>query len=258
MTSRQRWILIDLVLINVLLFCCIGSIALLLLTQPPGQDPLQSAVGAFQNPFSTSPPAAPNASSNLVGTPEAGWKSYSNSVDRFAISMPIAWKQIPVNPAAVASDLDLAGRQNPELYPPGAQGNSIAASIKFIGIDSAPDAIVGSFKTNVNVIHRSQLIQAPLDVYVPISLKALQDLPTASKPILHRRVLTFAGEAEEFSYHNTVRLSNQPDVATTNRQYVLVLGKEFFIINCTAPLRLEDRYVPLFEKIAASFRWIGN
>lgn len=258
MTSRQRWILIDLVLVNVLLFCCIGSVTFFLLTQPSGQDPLQSALGVIQNPFSTAPGSPPNASSNLIGTPEPGWKSYSNSVDHFAISLPAAWKQIPVDPAAVASDLDLAAQQNPDLNPPGSRSSSIASLIKFIGIDTAPDSRVGRFTTNVNVIHRSQLIEAPLDVYVPISLKALQDLPSAGKPILHRRVQTFAGEAEEFSYHNTIRMASQQDVATTNRQYVLVLGKEFFVINCAAPLRLEDRYIPLFEKIAASFRWIGN
>lgn len=254
MTSRQRSLLFVLAIANAILLCCLAPAVFILATQPPDQNPLQPALDALQIALpSPSPPAA------LQPTLEAGWKLYTVSTDNFAIALPSTWKQVPLSQADIAAEIDALGKKNPEFgNAPGAQSSSVALLVRFVGIDTAPEGTVGAFSTNIDVFHRTQLIDAPLDVYIPISLKALQDLPYASKPIFHRRVQTLAGDAEEFRYHNTLKLPNDQEVTTANREYILVHDKEFFVITCTAPLKQEDRYAPIFERIAASFRWMGN
>ncbi len=255
MTSQQKSILLILALANILLLC-IAPAAYLLLARPADQDALQSAFALFTS--SSLQITATNSPPQPTPTLEAGWKLYRVPDDGFAVALPPTWKQIPVDQSDVATDIDTLARRNPELGSAAGTQSSIAALIKFIGIDTAPEGNVGSFTTVVNIFHRTQPFEAPLDVYIPITLKALQDLPYGSKPVLHRRVQTLAGEAEEFQFHNTLKLPNDQNVTTANRQYILVHAREFYLITCTAPLKQEDRYALTFEKIAKSFRWIGD
>ncbi len=252
MTSRQKSILLALIAANGLLLC--GIVAFLALTSAD-QNPLQSAQDALQRARSS--PAALSADAALpTPTLEPGWKIYRVPSDGFALALPASWRQLALNQNDLAAVANALGDKNPEFGT--APGSSVAPAVKFVAVDSAPEGTLGSFSTNVNIFHHTQLIEAPLEVYVPIGLKALQDLPNGSKPVLHRRVQTLAGAAEEFQYHNTLTLPNDQNVTTANREYLIVRGKEFFVITCTAPLNQEDRYAPIFEKIAAGFRWTGN
>jgi len=252
-TSRQRSLLVVLALANVLL-CCVAPAAYLLLTQPPDQDPLQPGLDLLQSALA--PPPATVGTSQPFPTLEAGWKLYTVPSDSFAIALPPGWKEFAPNPADVVAGMDAFKKKNPEFADVlETENSSVAPYIRFIGVDSAPEGMVGNFSTNVNVLHRTQPFDAPLDVYVPISLKALQDLPYVGRPIVQRRVQTLAGQAEEFRYHNTLKLLNDMNVTTANWQYVLVRGREFYVISGSTPLKQEDHYAPIFSKIAASFRW---
>ena len=259
MTSQQRSLLVVLGLANALLLCCVAPAAHLLLTQTPDQDPLQSTLDVLQSAFLSPPTSADIGAPNPIPTLEAGWKLYTVPSDSFAIALPPGWKQFAPNPADVIAGMDAFKKKNPEFADAlDTQDSSVAPYIRFIGVDSAPEGMVGNFSTNVNVLHRTQPIGAPLDVYVPITLKALQDLPYVGRPILQRRFQTLAGQAEEFRYHNTLKLLNDANVTTANWQYVLVRGREFYVISGSTPLKQEDHYAPIFEKIAASFRWTGK
>jgi hypothetical protein len=256
MSSRQRWILLLLALANILFLCCVIEAALILVTTPPNQDPLQSALDTF-----SLPPPSSTSNEGFAPTPtlEAGWKLYAASTDTFAISLPASWKQIPLNETTVAAALNAVGQKNPEFANAlGAQNSSAAPLVKFMAVDTSLDGMVGTFSTNLNVLHRTQPIDAPLEVYIPITLKALQDLPYVGRPILHARIQTLAGEAEEFRYANTLKLLTNENVRTANRQYLIVHGRELYIISCSAPLGQESKYAPIFAKIAASFRWTAK
>ena len=256
MSSRQRWILLLLALANILFLCCVIEVALVLVTTPPNQDPLQSALDNL--------PLAPSSSTSFAApaptpTLEAGWKLYAVPADMFALALPPRWKQVPLDETSVAAALDAVGQKNPEFANAlGAPDSSAAPLVKFMAIDTALDSMVGTFSTNINVFHRTQPIQAPLEVYIPITLKALQDLPFVGRPILHGRMQTLAGEAEEFRYTNTLKLLTDENVTTANRQYLIVHGRELYIISCSTPLSQESKYAPTFAKIAASFRWTGK
>jgi hypothetical protein len=255
-TSQQRSLLVVLGLANVLLLCCLAPAAFILLSSSPDQNPLQPALDALQAALPAPNPAPPPAQ---MPTLEAGWKLYSMPSDGFALALPSSWKQLPLDQATVSADLDAIGKKNPEFGNAlGGQTSSAASLVKFIGVETALDGMAGSFSTNVNVLHRTQPVQAPLEVYIPITLKALQDLPFAGRPILHERVQTLAGEAEEFHYTNALKTVNGETITTSNRQYVLVRGKEFYVLSGSAPLNQEIKYAPIFEKIAASFRATGN
>lgn len=256
MTSQQKLLLLLLALANVLFLCCLAPAVFILVSSSPDQDPLQPALDALQVAL---PAPGPVAAPTPTPTLEAGWKLYAVPDDNFAIALPSSWKQLPLDQATVSADLDAVGKKNPEFANGlGGQTSSAAPLLKFIGVETAPDGIAGSFSTNVNVLHRTQPVQAPLEVYIPITLKALQDLPYAGRPILHERVQTLAGEAEEFRYTNTLTTVNDENITTANRQYLLVHGRDFYVISCSAPLNQESKYAPIFEKIAASFRWTGN
>ncbi len=256
MTSQQKSILIVLGLANLSFLCCLVSAAIILLSAFPNQDPLETARNILPTGLSTSDSTP---SHSPTPPPQPGWNLFTVPSDSFAIPLPTSWKQLPLDQLTLRVDLDAVGKQNPEFAnPTGLQAGSVASLVKFIGVETALEGSVGNFSTNVNVLHRTQLFEAPLEVYVPISLKALQDLPYAGRPILHRRVQTLAGAAEEFSYSNALRLINGQTVNTANRQYLLLHGKEFFVISCSTPVDQESKYAPICEKIAAGFRWTGN
>jgi hypothetical protein len=256
MTSQQRSVLIVLGLVNLACLCCLIPAAIILLSASPNPDPLQPLRDFL-------PPglASSNSTASRAPTPTAqpGWNIFSVPADSFAIPLPTSWKQLPLDELTLAVDLDAVGKQNPEFSnPPGVQTGSVASLVKFIGVETALEGSVGNFSTNVNVLHRTQLVEVPLEIYISISLKALQDLPYGGRPILHRRVQTLAGAAEEFSYSNALRLINGQTVNTANRQYLLLHGKEFFVISCSMPVDQETKYAPICEKMAAGFRWTGN
>jgi hypothetical protein len=258
MTSQQRSLLIVLGLANVAFLCCLVPGAIILLSASPSQDLLQPVRDALPQGIGL---PSPSSSTLLSPTPhpEAGWNLFAVPADSFAIALPSSWKQLPLDQLTVSVDLDAVGKQNPEFANVlGVQSSSVASLVKFIGVETALDGSVGDFSTNINVLHRTQPIQVPLEIYISISLKALQDLPYGGRPILHRRIETLAGAAEEFSYSNALRLINGQTVTTANRQYLLLRGREFFVLSCSAPLDQEDKYAPICEKIAAGFRWTGN
>ena len=204
MTTRSKSILIVLGLANFLLLCCLIPGAIILLSTP-NEDILLPIRGILTIGL---PPSEFAASITPTPPPENGWKLYAVPADSFAIALPSSWKQLPLDQLTVSVDLDAVRRQNPEFANPLGDQNSSAALVKFIGVETALEGGVGNFSTNINVLHRTQAIEMPLDIYIPISLKALQDLPYAGQPILHRRVQTLAGAAEEFRYFNTLRLIN--------------------------------------------------
>ena len=256
MTSQQKAILIVLGLANVSFLCCLILAATILLSSSPNQDLLQPVRAALPIGLPSSNSAGPGSP---TPPPEPGWNLFAVPADSFAIALPSSWKQLPLDQLTVTADLAEVGKQNPEFANAlGVQTGSVASQVKFIGVETALDGSVGNFSTNLNVLHRTQPIQVPLEVYIPISLKALQDLPYGGRPILHRRVQTLAGAAEEFSYTNALRLINGQIVMTINRQYLLLHDREFFVIACSAPLDQQTKYAPICEKIAAGFRWTGN
>ncbi|MCL4395730.1 MAG: hypothetical protein M1482_13165 [Chloroflexi bacterium] len=248
MTSKQKQFLFILAAANAALFCCAAPLIYLFLalTLQPELAP------AVLNDL-VAPPGglAPEAGPPL----KTGWALYPVPADRFAIALPPGWKQISFNSQVVAAQVEEIGRKNPDLSPLGRQENSVASLVKFIAIDPAPKAAVDSFTTNVNVFHRTMPLPAPLSIYSAISFKALQDNPYASKPIALKHITTTAGDAVVFWYDNRLRMPDDQDVATANRQYVLALGWDLYVINCAAPLPLEPEYAPVFDEIAASFRW---
>lgn len=255
-TSQQRSILIVLGIANVSFLCCLVPAAIIVLSSSPSQDLLQP----LRDVLPIGLPSA-NSAASLAPTPppEPGWNLFAVPADSFAITLPSSWKQLPLDALTVSVDLDAVGKQNPEFANVlGGQGSSVASLLKFIGVETALDGSVGDFSANINVLHRTQPLPLPLEIYIPISLKALQDLPYGGRPILHRRVQTLAGAAEEFSYSNALRLINGQTVKTVNREYLLLHGREFFVISCSAPLDQESKYAPICEKIAAGFRWTGN
>ena len=256
MTSQQKSILIVLGLANLAFLCCLIPTAIVMLSASPNLDLLQQVHDVLPSGLSS---ANSTASQTPTPPPQPGWVLFNVPSDSFAIPLPTSWKQLPLDQLTLAVDLDAVGRQNPEfLNPPGVQTSSVASLVKFIGVETALDGGVGNFSTTVNVLHRTQPFEVPLEIYISISLKALQDLPYGGRPILHRRIQTLAGAAEEFSYSNALRLINGQTVNTANRQYLLLHGREFFVIACSTPVEQETKYAPICEKIAAGFRWTGN
>jgi hypothetical protein len=247
LTPKQRQIVIILFLTNGLFFCCAAPLIFLLL-------------GLTHNellPMALSGLVAPAGGLAVEAGPplKSGWTLYPMAADRFAIALPPGWKQISFDPQLVAAQLDEVGRKNPGLSPIGRQETSVAPLVKFIAIDTAPAASVDTFTTSVNVFHRTMPVPAPLSIYAAISLKALQDNPYGSQPIARKKITTAAGEAQVFGYDNRLRMPDDQDVASANRQYVVAMGWDLYVINCAAPLALEPQYAPMFDDIAASFRW---
>jgi len=181
----------------------------------------------------------------------SGWPVYQVSGEDFSIALPPDWRQIDMNPQKFEAGMQEAIRQNPQMQAmAGNLRQQMTKGVKFFGLDQT--TIGTAFATNVNIIRVPLPPGGTLDSIVSESLRQYESLSNVTKPVNHERL----GDRERLR----VRMSmNMPDGQTqtlANTQYILVHGKDAFVVTLTTLPDQETKYTATFDKIGQSFRFL--
>lgn len=131
----------------------------------------------------------------------------------------------------------------------------LGAGVTFFGFDAAPEVATAGLNS-VNVLKQSLGFQMSLDFFLQISVGTLENLADVVKPISQRRVNLTAGEAGELAYRMNLSLPTGQPVKLAITQYVVIEGRDVYIISLGTTAGQAEKYAPVFEKVAQSFRLI--
>ena len=267
MTKEQKNIVQLLLGLNMLVFCCGAPAALIFFDVGGSQAQAQEwlargdALLPKRTPAGTRAPAnvPANAPTRAVPPPtlEAGWKVYAVAADKFAMALPATWVFQELDAATLQQTIQTMKQKNPQFgQAMEAQSKQLLASgIRFYAVDGAPSASVGGALTNVNVIRTTHTQVYALDYFVTLNLQQLESQSAVSKPINRRRIQLPVGEAEELRYTLTLTGANNQAVKSMTTQYLILRGKDSYIVTFTCPPTLDAKNFPTFEKIVRTLQW---
>lgn len=204
-------------------------------------------------------PVADTSPGKIMPVPEAkaedGWPLYEVPAEGFALALPPDWRQFDMNPATFEAKLDETLKKNPEFKPLLANlRQQLGAGFKFFGIDET--SLKTGAVTNVNVLRLPIPPGRDLDTIVAETVRQVESLPTATKPIVHERVKITAGDAERFHYKWTMQAPTGQNIPLTVTQFILVKGTDHYVVTMTAVGDQDAKYAATFEKIGQSFRFL--
>jgi hypothetical protein len=185
--------------------------------------------------------------------PQAKWQVYEQPADGFALALPPGWTALDLNPKTLDRMLEKGVAVNPDLkaMEKGIR-HQVAAGIRFLGLEKVrggPNVSVGKFPLRGEV---------SLDVAATDVVKQFDALPTVERPIRRKRVRLKAGEAERLNYVLPVKPPGEAAKRLAMMSYLVVSGRELYVITMTAGVEEAATYAPTFERVAQSFRLLGK
>ena len=216
-----------------------AALALLVAGCSTGQAPLGSPnLTAAATPvgiLATDAPSAPTASAGPSLSPEPtpvptavpGTGKITMTADRFAITLPDGWRQIPLDGSQTA--------EIEALLPAGSQitaaldkelASAVAAGLAFMAIDLRPATLsAGNISTvNVNVQAPSSV---PLSLMEPLVTGLLDSAPGVSS-VVAKTVTLPAGKAIRITYTLTITTAGGQAVKLAATQFVLLSTKHTY------------------------------
>ncbi len=283
MTPTQRNVLVVLAILNVIVLCAVCAVASSLINGQSAQVANLAQATPQATPATLTPSRAfksteiPSPTNTLVIQPrptagvavrtvipavdvDPGWKLYAVDADGFAIGLPPSWQQIDVDPASIQNLIDRFKASNPSyanIFSP-QMSSLLAAGTKFLGIDLDAQSLASNFVTNAGISHELLPLAVNLDTYVKLSIAQVEKFPIVQKPIAQRRVSLAAGDAQELRYSLKITQPNGETISATATQYLIVRGKDGFVITLETSAAQAKNYAATFEKIGKSFRWLSR
>jgi hypothetical protein len=255
MSPQEKSILKALVIVNVLIMCC-GMPALLVYLDVGGIQAQALALVPEMPPTST--PRATLTPTRVIPTAtlEAGWKLYPVPSQGFSMALPSSWAYQELDPATMQQAIQTLKQKNQQMAQTlEKQGQELTkAGVKFFAVDGASGSVADGVSTNVNVIRLAQPQSITLDFFVARNIPELEAQPNVSKPVKHWRVQLYGIEAEELRYTTSFIFSGTQPTQLGTTQHLIVRGKDCYILTFVTSTKLESKYVPIFEKIAKTFR----
>lgn len=258
MSPQQKNILTLLVIANGLLFCCLGP-ALFIFANGDGSQSLIADLmptrGSTLTPQPSVTPMRPVPTPKL----EAGWKSYRVSTGDFSIAFPSTWVYQDLQKRTVEPALEDLKKKNPSLanwFEDATQKVLKEAGALIFAADLGPNSVVDNNGTILYLIHETETQAFSMDYWVGVNLADVENQPGVAKPVAHRRIQLPIGEAEQIRYTITSTNSRKVTVKTAITQYIMLHGKESYIVTFGTPPSLDAKYQPVFEKIIQTIRFV--
>jgi len=127
--------------------------------------------------------------------------------------------------------------------------------VPFAGLDLAPESTSSGLATAVTIFR--QQTDKSLDSYVVAYIDAQSSLRETIKPVAHWRVYLTVGAAEEVQFRRNVTALNGQVGTTMVTQYLIIKGKDLYMLTFSTTVDQAEKYAPTFEKIAQSFQWVN-
>ncbi len=258
-TSETRFLQRLIIFLVIAALCPLGAFAyrVVLNLAPesvPGPEPILTLVPVVGDVgFAT-----PAPTSVIVVVPN-GWTEYPVPEAGFAVSVPTTWQRLPVKPLELDAALESVRQSNPELA--AALGEHAAAliqsGVKFWAFDLTPENQRGGFATNLTVTRQSLPGAVSFDSFVAVNLTELNALSTRNSEIVNDRVTLGGQPAERVRYLLALNSEDGSPLTAAITQYLVLNGRNAFVLTYTARTDQADRYNAIFEQSAASLRFIG-
>jgi hypothetical protein len=188
---------------------------------------------------------------------ESGWTRYESS-DGFAISLPPQWQPLNLNAVALGNALEAVSEDVPEFeqfFSNQFMRNLVASGIKFYALDLSPESVSYQIPSSINILKTDLGIEFPLDPYVALNIRQIQEFADPAVPIINERVtLGEAGpEAEMLQYQmNLPGISGELSPAVL-LQYLIVDKSLVYVITLSAPPELLEAKLETMKQIAQTF-----
>jgi hypothetical protein len=203
--------------------------------------------------------ATPAPTSVVVVVPN-GWNEYAMPENGLALSVPISWQRLPVKVQELDAALATIRQSNPELAQElGDNAPALLASgVKFWAFDLSTESQQAAFATNVTVTRTSLPNAISFETFVSVNLNQLHGLSMRNSDIVNERT-TLAGQAaERVRYLVTLTPEAGEPLTAAITQYLVLNGRNAYVITYATRADLQDKYRAVFEQSAASLRFIGQ
>lgn len=199
---------------------------------------------------------AAQAGQIVTSTLQSGWTAYELVDEGFSIALPPEWLVIPLDAEALEKGLEAVAKENPALGRMLGENmrNLAAAGVKFYALNINPKTLTYDVPMTLNIIQVDLGIKLPLDSYVPIVIKQLENLLGSDASITHRRVTISGLEAEEFKYLMAMKNAAGNPIKGQVLQYIIPVGTMQYTITLVCPEELFKDYTATLEQIGASFK----
>jgi hypothetical protein len=216
-------------------------------------------------PTPTSPEITP--APGMLPTPDEplnlaqNWREYRQSEDGFAVSLPPSWHKFDVNAETLSVALPALGVQNPALIAlisrEAGQRSRSGSEIHFFAFDLTSDAAGTGFMTNLNILHQPLTLSMGLSEFGAVNVRELEQVAQLARPVLQEQAILPAGRALRLSYQLVVDLGDNQRLDLSLVQYLLVRGREGYVITFATMPGQCQQYEATFERIAGTFRWLA-
>lgn len=261
MTSTETRFLQRLIIFLVIAALCpLGAFAYrVALTVAPGAVPGPEPIFTLVPAVGDLGLATPVPTSVVVVVPN-GWSEYAVPENGFALSVPVTWQRLPVKQQELDAALQTIRESNPDLAQ--ALGDNaqtlITNGVKFWAFDLNVESQQAGFATNVTVTRQTFPNPVSFDTFVSINLNQLNALTTRNSDIINDRVSLAGLPAERVRYLLTLQRGDQAPLTASLTQYLVVSGRNAYVLTYATRTDLLNTYQPLFEQSASSLRFIGQ
>ncbi len=259
MSPLQKRVILGLAIANILVLF-LGVPGTLVLSnafpQPPTPSPIVMIPTSSILPATPSPSATPT---RTRPTPvlEEGWKVHNVPSLGLAIALPASWEPQELKAATLETTIQALKKKNPliadALQEQGQQ--LIVSGVQFFAVDLAPGSGGGQVITNITILRRTQAQEFGFDLDFRANVQQLNNMEGATKPVASRRLQTEVGEMGQVRYRMAMTGTNGQPLTSAVTQYMFMLDKQSYLTTFTTLITLEEKYAPIFEKIAKSLRW---
>lgn len=221
----------------------------------PGPEPIFTLVPVVGDLGLTTP-----APTSVIVVVPNGWSEYAVPENGFALSVPTTWQRLPVKQQELDAALQTVRASNPELA--NALGENaptlFANGVKFWAFDLNPASQQGEFATNVTVTRQALPNAVSFETFVTINLNQLNALATRNSDIVNDRTSLAGQPAERVRYLLRLERENQEPLTAAITQYLVLNGRNAFVLTYATRTDLVETYRATFEQSAASLRFMGQ
>jgi hypothetical protein len=133
----------------------------------------------------------------------------------------------------------------------------MAAGIKFYAADRGSDSDQACpCAATINIIRLDLKMVLSLDEVVPALVSGLEQTVDTIGPVAQRRIQLSAGDAVEVRYAAELQHQGGKKVTSVVVQYLVVKGRDIYIVSLNTTKEHQERYTLIFEAIGKSFRFV--
>ncbi len=198
---------------------------------------------------------APTPTATIVAAPfPADWQRVE--LPALSLALPPEWVLTAAEDLDVSDAVTEMATRNPELKALLDQGRTALGSgqVQLIAFDVTPERIDPSgFPTNLRIGQQSFAEAVSL---IAISDANEQELRTTAGFSRVERAAVMLGEQPATRLRSTLQINNAvgEPIQLMLEQYLVLRGRELFIVTFTTPSEREQSYRPIFDQILATIR----